>query len=71
MNYYLKFPKFEYDHIGMVRERFAKGDHLFCWDLKDGYWHVDLHPDFRTYMVFEWEGKLYHWYVMPFGMAPA
>ena len=22
-------------------------------------------------MVFEWKGKLYHWYVMPFGLAPA
>ena len=44
---------------------------MFCWDLKDGYWHVDLHSDFWTYMVFEWEGKLYHWSVMPFGMAPA
>ena len=71
MNYYLSFPKFKYDHINQVRDRFRQGYFLFCWDLKDGYWHVDLHPDFWTYMVFEWEGKLYYWLVMPFGCAPA
>ena len=71
MNKYLRFPRFKYASIAQVREVFDQGDFLFAWDLKDGYWHIDLHPDFWTYMVFEWEGVLYYFAVLPFGCAPA
>ena len=60
MNKYLSFPRFKYASITQVRDVFDQGDFLFAWDLKDGYWHIDLHPDFWTYMVFEWEGTLYY-----------
>ena len=43
---------------------------MFACDLKDGYWHSDLHTDFWTYMAFEWEGEIYHFVVLPFGCAP-
>ena len=56
MNKYLSFPRFKYAHINQTRDVFEPGDFLFAWDLKDGYWHIDLHPDFWTYMAFEWEG---------------
>jgi hypothetical protein len=71
MNKHLRFPRFKYAHINQTREVFEPGDFLFAWDLKDGYWHIDLHPDFWTYMAFEWEGEIYHFAVLPFGCAPA
>lgn len=71
MNKYLSFPRFKYAHINQTRDVFEPGDFLFAWDLKDGYWHIDLHPDFWTYMAFEWEGAIYHFAVLPFGCAPA
>jgi hypothetical protein len=44
---------------------------MFTWDLKDGYRHTDLNESAWTYMCFEWEEQLYHFAVMPFGLAPA
>ena len=71
MNKHLRFPRFKYAHINQTRDVFEPGDFLFAWDLKDGYWHIDLHPEFWTYMAFEWEGVIYHFVVLPFGCAPA
>ena len=71
LNKYLLFPRFKYDSIGMVAEVFELGDWLFSFDLKDGYWHCDLHPDMWEYMCFEWEGVVYAFVQLPFGCAPA
>lgn len=71
LNEYLVFPKFKYDHINKVKELFSEGDWLFSWDLKDGYWHQELHPNMFTYMAFEWEGRTLYFRCMPFGLAPA
>ena len=71
MNKHLRFPRFKYAHINQTRDVFEPGDFLFAWDLKDGYWHIDLHPEFWTYMAFEWEGVTYYFAVLPFGCAPA
>ena len=71
LNKHLVFPKFKYASIQQAKDVFNQGDLLFSWDLKDGYWHVALHPDFWTYCCFEWEGQLYYWAQMPFGLAPA
>ena len=71
MNKHLRFPRFKYAHINQTRDVFEPGDFLFAWDLKDGYWHIDLHLDFWTYMAFEWEGETYRFAVLPFGCAPA
>ena len=71
MNKYLNFPRFKYDHINQPRDVFEPGDFLFAWDLEDGYWHNDLHPNFWTYMAFEWEGEIYYFVVLTFGCASA
>ena len=71
MNKYLRFPRFKYARIEQIRDVFESGDYLFAWDLKDGYWHIDLHPDFWTFMAFVWEGVTYFFAVLPFGCAPA
>jgi hypothetical protein len=71
LNRHLRFPRFKYDSVKAVGRVFDQGDWLFSWDLKDGYWHTDLNESAWTYMCFEWEGQLYHFAVMPFGLAPA
>ena len=65
------FPKFKYDNIRKFGEVFGVDYNLFAWDLKDGYWHTELHTNMYTYMCFEWGGKLYYFRMMPFGLAPA
>ena len=71
LNRYLVFPRFRYDSISLVAEVFELGDSLFSFDLKDGYWHCDLHSDMWQYMCFEWEGVILTFVQLPFGCAPA
>ena len=71
LNKFLLFPRFKYDSIAMVAEVFELDDWLFSFDLKDGYWHCDLHPDMWEYMCFEWKGVVYTFVQLPFGCAPA
>ena len=71
LNKHLLFPRFKYDSIAMVAEVFDLDDWLFAFDMKDGYWHCDLHSDMWEYMCFEWEGVIYTFVQLPFGCAPA
>ena len=71
LNKFLIFPRFKYDSIAMVAEVFDLDDWLFAFDMKDGYWHCDLHSDMWEYMCFEWEGVVYTFVQLPFGCAPA
>ena len=48
LNDYMHFPKFKYDSIRQVSDVFELGDFCFTADLKDGYWHCDLHVDMFT-----------------------
>jgi hypothetical protein len=40
-------------------------------DLKSGYQHVDVAPEFWQYLGFEWQGKFYVFCQLPFGLATA
>ena len=54
---------------------FDVNEYLFKFDLKSGYHHVDIHPDFHTYLGFQWETKgaacYYVFTVLPFGLSTA
>jgi hypothetical protein len=43
----------------------------FSVDLKSGYHHVDIHPDYWKYLGFEWNGDFYVFCQLPFGLASA
>lgn len=38
-------------------------------DLKDAYFFVKIHPNFKKYLRFQWEGTLYQFCVLPFGLS--
>jgi hypothetical protein len=44
---------------------------MFKIDLKSGYHHVPVHPDYWKYLAFEWRGKCYQYKVLPFGLNVA
>jgi hypothetical protein len=68
-------------HMGVERKKMetlekAKcliepGALLFKIDLKSGYHHVPIHPDYWKYLAFEWRGKCYQYKVLPFGLNVA
>lgn len=50
---------------------FEKGSFLFKFDLKSGYFHLDLAPEFHTYFGFQFDGIFYTYTVLPFGLSTA
>ena len=55
--------------IAQIEQLFGPDSWIFTWDLKDGYFHLDMHQDCWTYLCFEWEGRLLHFAQCPNGIA--
>ena len=75
LNQYLHVLTFKYEDLRVAALLFDVDEYLFKFDLKSGYQHVDIHPDYHTYLGFQWETKgvtgFYVFTVLPFGLATA
>lgn len=40
-------------------------------DLKEAYFSVSIHKNYRQYLRFQWQNKLYQFKVLPFGLCTA
>ena len=73
LNKFIIVPKIKYENHEIALQYFKKGIYMFSYDLKDGYHHVLIHPEFRDYLGFKLviNGKLtYCRYVVGcFGLA--
>jgi hypothetical protein len=47
------------------------GDWVVSLDVRDAYLHVPVHPDYQYYLQFYFEGRVYQFKAMPFGLASA
>ena len=56
-------------------QMFELGDHMFTFDTKSGYHHVDIHEQYWDYLGFSWGmGSAQQYYVfcvLPFGLVTA
>ena len=76
INLYLFKNKFKCLDIAVAKEVLKPGDHLFTFDLKSGYHHVDIFPEHTKYLSFSWTSsdrtaKYYSFLVLPFGLSTA
>ena len=75
LNQYLHLFPFKYEDLRVAALLFDVDEYLFKFDLKSGYHHVDIHPDYHTYLGFQWETKgvacYYVFTVHPFGLSTA
>lgn len=69
LNLHLDIPRFKYEGLSQLGGMLRQGDYLTTIDLKDGFFHVLLHPRHRHLLAFEWRGSYYRWNVTPFGLA--
>ena len=60
-------PKFSNEGIEDVIQMVKADDLAATLDLKNGFMHVPIHPDNRTFFGFHFMGKNYVWNVLPFG----
>ena len=45
------------------------GDWFTSIDLKDAYFHIPIYPPHRKFLRFGFQGKVYEYTVLPFGMS--
>ena len=60
-------PVFRYEDIGIVCDFVEYNDDLISADIKNGFYHIPVREQDRTYLGFQWNGNYYHFNVLPFG----
>ena len=71
LNQFLPYEHFKMEGIHMVRDLLRKGDFMIKIDLKDAYFTVPLCQEHQTFVRFNWEGTLYEFACLPFGLSIA
>ena len=69
LNRFVRQVKFRMETPSSVRDSIRTGDWAASLDLKDAYFHVLIHPRFRKWLRFTWEGKVFQFRVLPFGLS--
>ena len=60
---------FCYESISSISNLCRRADYLFTTDLKSGYHHIDIYPDFWKYLGFYYDGCYHYFSILPFGLA--
>lgn len=68
---YFTALKFKMEHIQVALALVQPGDMLFAADMQAGYHQLPLKPFMKRFLCFEWQGRVYRWNVMPFGLSTA
>lgn len=71
LNDHLEKEHFKMDHIEIAINMVTKGSYMASVDLKDAYFSIPLHKNFRKFVCFIWEGELFQFNCIPFGLSPA
>jgi len=61
----------KFETLGSLEHLVRPGDWFFSLDLKDGYYHVAIHPSHRKFLVTNINGTLYQFVGLPFGLQSA
>ena len=69
LNKYLKQFRFRMLTAATLVRSLRQGDWFTSIDLKDAYFHVPIYPPHRKFLRFGFEGKVYEYMVLPFGMS--
>lgn len=71
VNEYIPQNSFKMEHAEVAARMMRKGDYMMVLDMKAGYHQAPVKPEFRRLLCFAWQGKVYQWQVMPFGLSTA
>ena len=75
VNKYVYKQKIKFDDWKIMEQFLTEGGFVFSFDIKQGYHHIDMHPDSVPYLGFSWEidgvTKYFVFVVLPFGLTSA
>ena len=71
LNSYVKQVSFKMEGIHLLKDLLCPGDWMTKVDLKDAYFAIPLNCQDRKLLRFQWQGKLYQFNCLPFGLSSA
>ena len=71
LNEFVKYQHFKQEHLSYALDLIQKNDYLTSIDLTDAYFSISIHQEYRKYLRFSWNGVLYEFKVLCFGLASA
>ena len=69
LNQYLKVFKFKMLTSATLLRMIRQGDWFTSIDLKDAYFHIAIYPPHRKFLRFAFQGRVYEYLVLPFGLC--
>jgi hypothetical protein len=71
LNQYIQYKKFRMETAASIFNYLRQGDWLVSIDLTDAYLHVPIRPSHRPFLRFAFNGEVYQFRVLPFGLSSA
>ena len=71
LNFFVPYEHFKMGSLSSLQFFLKKVDYMAKLDLKDAYFCVTLHKESRKFVRFQWDGKLYEFLCLCFGLGPA
>jgi len=69
LNDFVLIPRFKMESLHTVWAALIPGNLTFSIDLSDAYFHVPMHPSSRKYLRIFFQGKVYQFKALPFGLS--
>ena len=71
LNKHLKAIHFRMETPRSIRESIRQGDWATSLDLKDAYFHIPIHRNYRKFLRFIWNDRIFQFRSLPFGLSLA
>jgi hypothetical protein len=68
VNTFMTAPPFRYEHLEQILPAVKPGVWMIKVDMKDGFHHCRIHPEYRFLTAFQWLNTTYVWNCLPFGL---
>ena len=62
---------FQMEDIRCAKDLITNGDHMCKLYLKDAYLSISIHQSCRKFLRFNWQGTVYEYTALPFGLSAA
>lgn len=69
LNSYCEVPKYRNEDIRDTVKLLKPNDRFVTTDIKDGFFHIPVHRDYKQYLGFYWKGAYFVWCVLVFGLC--
>ena len=69
INDFCDVPRFSNEDVSVLPQIMGSNDRAITLDLRDGFFHFSVHPDYRTYLGFQYNGQWFVWCRLPFGWS--